>query len=99
MEFKEGDIVRIREWDDMVKEFGLIGDYSIPCRSSFTKPMKPLCGKEFSISHINGDGIIYGHNFSWTISSDMIEHVCFCREEFNDDTSDIEEYLSEYMKL
>lgn len=97
MGFKVGDIVRIREWDDMVEEFGKTADH-IDCRYAFTEPMRPLCGKEFTILRIEG-AKVFGSDFGrWTISTDMIEYALFHREEFNDDTSDIECYLSEFIK-
>ena len=38
MIFGVGDKVRIREWDDMVAEFGL-EDNEIPCRATFIEDM------------------------------------------------------------
>lgn len=56
-EFAVGDKVRIRQWDDMVEEFGLIGGYKIPftktCETTFTDGMKHLCGRTATITHIN----------------------------------------------
>lgn len=57
--FKVGDRVRIRQWDDMVKEFGLIDGYSIPftktCKTMFVDDMKHLCGRTAIITSINYD--------------------------------------------
>lgn len=58
-EFKVGQIVKIRQWDDMQREYGLkekLYDYSwdnikIP-GSGFTTPMKELCGKKATIMDI-----------------------------------------------
>lgn len=81
-EFKEGDIVKIRQWDDMEEEFGtgLYGD--IDCMCIFTKEMKMLCGREAEVLYpITGrttvqlrflDGTRYK---PWVISTDMIELV------------------------
>lgn len=58
-EFAVGDKVRIRQWDDMVEEFGLVGGYKIPftktCKTTFTDGMKHLCGRTATITHINYD--------------------------------------------
>lgn len=55
--FKVGDRVRIRQWDDMVKEFGLTVDGYIPftktCDITFTNYMKHLCGRTATITSIN----------------------------------------------
>ena len=58
--FKVGDRVRIRQWDDMVKEFGLIDGWRIPfttktCKTMFTKDMEHLCGRTAIITSINYD--------------------------------------------
>lgn len=43
--FKVGELVRIKQWDDMVKEFGTRATGSVNCKCYFTVAMKPLCGK------------------------------------------------------
>ena len=54
--YKVGDKVRIREWDDMEKEFGKCPDGSIPViGSSFQPHMKHLCGREAVITDIIPD--------------------------------------------
>ena len=48
--FKVGDIVQIKEWDEMKKEFGLIeGD--VNSKYLFTKDMRFLCNQIFQINH------------------------------------------------
>ena len=51
--FKVGDRVRIRDWDDMEKEYGLteFGSINGP-KDVFSKSMKVYCGKCFVISDI-----------------------------------------------
>lgn len=53
-DFHVGDIVRVRQWDDMVKEFGLCeyNHSSIDVPYSFVKGMRKYCGKEFEIKRI-----------------------------------------------
>lgn len=57
--FKVGDRVRIRQWVDMVKEFGLRNSGGIPftktCGTTFTDDMKHLCGRTATITYINYD--------------------------------------------
>ena len=80
--FKVGELVRIRQWDDMVKEFGTRSTGSVNCRCLFTKGMKPLCGKYAEIKDLLVDGIVFLRFFNcddsvenWNYSTDMIEKV------------------------
>lgn len=52
--FKVGDRVRIRQWDDMEREFGLDSDGDIDCRPYFTQLMRDdgLCGRTATIIDI-----------------------------------------------
>ena len=75
-EFKVGDKLRIREWDDMKSEFGLNSSGNISCRFTFTQEMKRLCGENFTVRKIGGD-----HFYSeeakfgdYHISADMLEY-------------------------
>ena len=80
--FNIGELVRIRQWDDMVKEFGTRSTGSVNCRCLFTKGMKPLCGKYAEIKDLRVDGIVFLRFFNcekvdkcWSYSTDMIEKV------------------------
>ena len=80
--FKVGELVRIRQWDDMVKEFGTRSTGSVNCRCLFTKGMKPLCGKYAEIKDLRVDGIVFlrffncdGLSTCWSYTTDMIEKV------------------------
>ena len=80
--FKVGELVRIRQWDDMVKEFGTDSFGSVACRYFFTKRMKPLCGKYAEITKIRDDGKVELRFFNcekeegcWAFHTDMIEKV------------------------
>ena len=79
--FKVGELVRIRQWNDMVKEFGTDSFGSVACRYFFNKRMKPLCGKYAEIVSLNGSLVELkffncgGLNTSWGYSTDMIEKV------------------------
>ena len=85
--FKVGELVRIRQWDDMEKEFGLtmLGSIrcgSIRCRGCFADGMKYLCGKYAEIVGLYKYGTVElkffncdGLNTDWAYSTDMIEKV------------------------
>lgn len=74
MKYKVGDKVRVRQWDDMAKEFGFYG-----CTKSnidilgclFTNNMKKFCGSVVTISNIASDNSRYlikedDQNWYWT---------------------------------
>lgn len=79
--YKVEDKVKIREWDDMAKEFGIGELGSIKCKCSFTAPMRKYCGKVGVIRNTNESeicGIIYELEFGnespyWGFSDDMFE--------------------------
>lgn len=79
--FKVGELVRIRQWDDMEKEFGVndLGDIDICV--GFVTSMKPLCGKYAEIVRLNGSLVELkffncgGLDTNWLYSTDMIEKV------------------------
>lgn len=80
--FKVGELVRIKQWDDMVKEFGTRATGSVNCKCYFTEGMKPLCGKYAEIKDLRVDDIVFLHFFNcekeekcWSYSTDMIEKV------------------------
>lgn len=78
-EFKIGDKVRIRQWDDMEAEFGLNG-LDIQCNLYFIPEMRHLCGVEGIVRLIHEDEkveLITDNyditNFVYFISTDMLE--------------------------
>ena len=80
--FKVGELVRIRQWDDMEEEFGTDVRGIIMCHCGFTYGMKPLCGKYAEIEDLREDGIVHLHFFNcekekkcWGFHTDMIEKV------------------------
>lgn len=84
MIFCVGDKVRIREWDDMVAEFGLEEDNEIPCRATFIEDMCKYCGREYTIDGIYGKAsdsclVTFAEpdapsRYTW--SSDMLQISC-----------------------
>lgn len=74
MEYKVGDKVIIREWDDMEREFGVDSSGDIKAACCFVKPMRDYCGKKMTIG-----GITCGGNYTmvngdrWIFSADTFE--------------------------
>lgn len=81
MEFKVGDRVRIKSWEQMEKEFGKDYFESINCIPRFIEDMKYLCGKTATIDEIYNydiklkDWSDAGGKIHWFFSTDMIELV------------------------
>lgn len=77
-----GDKVRIRQWDDMKKQFGITILGSINCNCKFTEEMLPLCGKTATVRLIIGTEVLLTFNDcksiftdKWYFSTDMLEPV------------------------
>ena len=103
---KAGNIVKIRQWDDMKKEFGVSyergnscfdpGILVINCREKFTEEMKKYCGETIKINEnmersFNKYGI-----FSYkghAISTDMLEPYVISKEEKEDLFMKIQEVM------
>lgn len=92
--YKIGDKVRVREWDDMLKELGG-DDHAISCTCSFVDSMKPLCGKVFTVIEERST-VSYeldGEASGWAFSDDMlypaITYREYMKENFPDDVRDI----------
>lgn len=91
--YKIGDKVRVREWDDMLKEFGG-DDHAISCTCYFMDCMKPLCGKVFTVIEERST-VSYeldGEASGWACSDDMlypaITYREYMKENFPDDVRD-----------
>lgn len=79
-EIKIGDLVRVRQWNDMANEFEIDddGDIYIPQKDTyFIEQMKNLCGKVLTVSNVYGlhGEIVYEftENISWYLCSEMLE--------------------------
>ena len=79
--YKVGDKVRVREWDDMLKEFGG-NDHAISCTCLFMDCMKPLCGKVFTVIEERRTGSygLDGEASGWAFSDDMLYPAITYRE-------------------
>ena len=78
MKYKVGDKVRVRQWDDMVKEFGVdkFGDISTKT-GYFTKQMKEFCGGVYEIDSVleKGYWLKDRDGYFWYFTDDMLEDV------------------------
>ena len=80
--YVKGDIVVIRDWDDMAEEYGYEDDDedSINCRFSFTSEMEPLCGEMATVVRVSPSGGLDlefhhrkpGIRYGWNYSTDMV---------------------------
>lgn len=100
MKYKVGDIVRIREWDDMVSEFGIdkVGD--INCGSSyFVSHMKKYCGSSMTIASVENNYYIMKEDdekWQW-VDNMLLPDKRFSKADLKDgmmvETADHEKYL------
>ena len=80
-DFNVGDLVVIRDWDDMAAEFGVkhkgTRHESIPCQFTFIGDMRYLCDTEHTITRINGNGRVFLDPpvDGYSISTDMIRRA------------------------
>lgn len=72
--FKVGDKVRVRQWDDMEKEFGVFPWGTIKVKCGFTTEMRQYCDKVVTITSISSNGYrIQEDGGEWYYSDDMFE--------------------------
>lgn len=88
-----GEVVRIRDWDDMAAEFGTTscGDIRVPF--GFYPAMRKLCGIEFIITRIS-DGSLCGHGTGYSISKDMVEYPP--DDSIDCDFSEVNDYIGAF---
>ena len=75
-QYKVGDVVQIRQWNDMAREFGLTSYGTIICGNcGFPLEMKKYCGKKLIITAISysANNYYYLNDAPWTFTSDMFE--------------------------
>ena len=79
-DFTPGDVVVIRDWDDMEQEFGLDGYGNVKCRCTFTTEMRRFCGQRVIIKSVNERGAVRFVDYPadvmgcYNYSTDMIRH-------------------------
>ena len=74
MRYKVGDKVRVRDWDDMEREFGT-DDYGIKTKVTFVEKMRKFCGKEYMIKKIECNCYKLDGTDYWEFSEDALEDV------------------------
>lgn len=76
-----GDIVRIREWNDLLQEYGIYEHDKLNL-VAYLLPPKELCGKEFTVIEIERDykgeayafkGLITGTDILFWIRASVLE--------------------------
>lgn len=78
MKYRVGDKVRVRQWDDMVKEFGYDGVDIYIDNYYFVEEMKQYCGKTYEVC--NADWFCYNLKtenevLDWSFTDGMLEDV------------------------
>lgn len=77
MKYKVGDKVRVRQWDDMAKEFG-VNNGNIPINGClFVKEMKQYCGRTYEVYDTSLYYILATENevLEWCFADSMLEDV------------------------
>ena len=78
--FKVGQLVQIKSWDEMAKEFGTDYYGDINCCCMFPRSMQDLCGKYAEIKKLDGKyAKLHVFNYDetrfWQYSTDMIKPI------------------------
>lgn len=76
--YNVGDVLQIRQWDDMVAEFGVDESGSIEVPHHFVPEMRGLCGQRFTVAgSYDFDDKIYKAEEDifqqWSIDEEMLE--------------------------
>lgn len=99
MKYKVGDKVRVRQWDDMVEEFGeSAGSIDTPA-CSFEEDMRLYCGTIVTIKEVKDDEsyyIIEEDNEDWFWTDEMFENMYYsCADKI---TKDLQEAYDKVFK-
>lgn len=92
-EFKVGDRVQFKEWDEMEKEFGLDSWGDIKCSVCFDADMCHLCGTYATIKKICRDGTVSLSEFStkgdkyWLYHVDMLKPASTKKQKADNENS------------
>lgn len=79
--FKVGDRVVVRDWDDMEREYGVYPTSgTIKCRNGFTDTMRHLCGRTATVESVNDTSIMVDFDdksgdIHWLYDSCMFNHI------------------------
>lgn len=78
--FNVGDLVRVREWDDMIRQFGTSSDKHIMCSPWFTSGMRRFCGGVYKISRNTGSSYNFEGGHGYFFSEDSLFPAITYRE-------------------
>lgn len=73
-----GDMVRVRQWEDMEEEFGLNEDGDIDLLFPFQYAIKKFCGLQFTVEeHYDGayKGTLCGVPGHWHFTHEVLEPI------------------------
>ncbi len=70
---KVGDIVEVKTWDELAKEFGIDFTGAITHEFGFVKSMKKFCGKKLRIEKIDIDTFYLEDGEGWCFAIDMFK--------------------------
>lgn len=96
--YKVGDKVRVKDWDDLVDEFGMDLDGVINKPSdkyTFVEPMKEFCGQIVTISDVQDNGYNIEEDGGWQGWSDYM----FVDEESTNEVHPFEVITKEMFEL
>lgn len=71
--YEIGDRVLIKQWNDMVAEYGVYKSGNIKTEPSFTPGMREYCGNIMTVSLVDEDGTYKLKDAGFWFSNDMIE--------------------------
>ena len=71
--YEIGDRVLIKQWNDMVAEYGVYKSGNIKTELSFTPGMREYCGNIMTVSLVDEDGVYKLKDAGFWFSNDMIE--------------------------
>lgn len=78
-DFKIGDIVKVKEWDEMKREFKSKEKTRIDCGDMFfVEEMEYLCGIIVTVTENNFDGINVDIDNDWTLTPNMVHFLNDC---------------------
>ena len=74
MKYKVGDLVTIRSWEAMKREFGLRGNMIIDTPYGFTPLMRKYCGRQMKIIKVDKTSYLLEDGEHLSFTDDMIAH-------------------------
>lgn len=99
-QFKSGDIVKIKTWEELTNEFSLDekGDINISYPLSFLKKMRYLCDEIMVVKNVHPDGTFQEESEGWWISPEMV-HLVDKEQEFKGNSENEVKYMTVIMPL